>query len=57
MYCPFMWPAVFPAAAIAAALVKHHRCYYAIWALAIVAFALAVYYTVKQLAFQKAPEP
>ena len=37
------------AAAMAAALVSTTVAYYAIWALAIVAFALAVYYTVKQL--------
>lgn len=36
-------------AALAVALVSTAAAYYAIWALAIVAFALAVYYTVKQL--------
>lgn len=37
------------AVAMAAALVSTTVAYYAIWGLAIVAFALAVYYTVKQL--------
>lgn len=37
------------AAAMVVALVSTTIAYYAIWALAIVAFALAVYYTVKQL--------
>lgn len=37
------------AAAMVAALVSTTVAYYALWALAIVAFALAVYYTVKQL--------
>ena len=37
------------AAAVAAALVSVNVAYYAMWALAVVVFALAVYYTVKQL--------
>ncbi len=37
------------AAALAAALISVTAAYYAMWALAIVVFALAVYYTVKQL--------
>ena len=37
------------AAGIAAALISTTVAYYAMWALAIVVFALAVYYTVKQL--------
>lgn len=37
------------AAAMGAALISSAVAYYAIWALAIVVFALAVYYTVKQL--------
>lgn len=37
------------AAAMAAALISTSIAYYALWALAIVVFALAVYYTVKQL--------
>lgn len=37
------------AAAVAAALISVNIAYYAMWALAVVVFALAVYYTVKQL--------
>ena len=37
------------AVAVAAALVSVNIAYYAMWALAVVVFALAVYYTVKQL--------
>lgn len=37
------------AAGVAAALVSVNVAYYAMWALAVVVFALAVYYTVKQL--------
>ena len=37
------------AAAVAAALVSLNIAYYAMWILAVVVFALAVYYTVKQL--------
>lgn len=40
---------VLSAAAIAVALVSATLAYYAMWALAVVVFALAVYYTVKQL--------
>jgi uncharacterized membrane protein YoaK (UPF0700 family) len=35
--------------AVAAALVSLNIAYYAMWILAVVVFALAVYYTVKQL--------
>lgn len=37
------------AAAVAVALISVNAAYYAMWALAVVVFALAVYYTVKQL--------
>lgn len=37
------------AVAVAAALISSAAAYYAMWSLALVAFALAVYYTVKQL--------
>ena len=47
--CPCIWPAALSIAALAVALFSSVVAYYAMWALAIVVFALAVYYTVKQL--------
>ena len=44
-----IWVGVFLLLALLAALAIPGAAYYAIWAMAAVIFALAVYYTVKQL--------